>query len=149
MRAFCFHVQLPPGARCQPFMSGCPLSPTLFGLFFDGLREHMHSCAPAAGVQFRSGKWVSFLVYADDVVLLSCSASGLQLLLDSMNHFCLGMGLVISPPRLRLLSSMARELQALGGLAPRFFHGLLASQVPWLDISRVWHDVVCTAAAGP
>ena len=36
------------------------------------------------------------LVYADDVVLLSWSASGLQLLLDSMNHFCVGLGLVIS-----------------------------------------------------
>ena len=78
---------------------GCPLSPTLFGLFFDGLHEHMHSCAPAAGVQLRSGKWVSSLVYADDVVLLSWSASGLQLLLDSMNRFCLGMGLIISPTK--------------------------------------------------
>ena len=73
----------------------CPLSPTLFGLFLDGLHEHMHSCAPAAGVQLRSGKWVSSLVYADDVVLLSWSASGLQLLLDSMNPFCLGMAPVI------------------------------------------------------
>ena len=48
------------------------------------------------GIQLRSGKWVSSLVYADDVVLLSWSASGLQLLLDSMNHFCVGLGLVIS-----------------------------------------------------
>ena len=47
----------------------------------------------------RSGKWVSSVVYADDVVLLSWSASGLQLLLDSMNRFCLGMGLIISPTK--------------------------------------------------
>ena len=67
---------------------GCPLSPTLFGLSFDGLHDHLHSCAPASGTQLRSGKWVSSLVYADDVVLLSWSASGLQLLLDSLNHFC-------------------------------------------------------------
>ena len=46
-----------------------------------------------------SGKWVSSLVYTDDVVLLSWSASGLQLLLDSMNHFCLSSGLVISPTK--------------------------------------------------
>ena len=75
---------------------GCPLSPTLFGLFFDGLHDRLHSCASASGIQLRSGKWVSSLVYADDVVLLSWSASGLQLLLDSMNHFCVGLGLVIS-----------------------------------------------------
>ena len=53
---------------------GCPLSPTLFGLFFDGLHDHLHSCASASGIQLRSGKWVSSLVYADDVVLLSRSA---------------------------------------------------------------------------
>ena len=78
---------------------GCSLSPTLFGLFFDDLHEQLHLRAPAAGVQLRSGKWVSSLVYADDVVLLSWSASGLQLLLDSMNRFCLGMSLIISPTK--------------------------------------------------
>ena len=74
---------------------GCPLSPMLFGLLFDGLHDHLHLCAPTSGIQLRSGKWVSSLVYADDVVLLSWSTSGLQLLLDSMNHFCVGLGLVI------------------------------------------------------
>ena len=69
---------------------GCPLSPTLFGLFFDGLHDHLHACAPAAGIRLRSGRWVSSLVYADDVVLLSWSASGLQFLLDGMHDFCLG-----------------------------------------------------------
>ena len=67
------------------------------------------------------------LVYADDVVLLSWSASGLQVLLDSMDHFCVGLAWSSAPPKQRLLFSMARELQALGGLAPRFFHSLLAS----------------------
>ncbi|RYE04502.1 MAG: reverse transcriptase family protein [Rickettsiaceae bacterium] len=78
---------------------GCPLSPTLFGLFFDGLHDRLHACAPTAGVQLRSGRWVSSLVYADDVVLLSWSASGLQLLLDGMHGFCLGIGMVISPSK--------------------------------------------------
>ena len=78
---------------------GCPRSPTLFGLFFDGLHDHLHSSASTAGIQLRCGKWVSSLVYAEDVVLLSWSASGLQLSLDSMNHFCLSLGLVISPTK--------------------------------------------------
>ena len=78
---------------------GCPLSPTLFGLFFDGLHDFLHSSASAAGIQLRSGKCVSSLVYADDVIQLSWSASGLQLLLDSMNRFCLSLDLVISPTK--------------------------------------------------
>ena len=61
--------------------------------------DHLTSCASAAGIQLRSGKWSSSLMYADDVVLLSWSASGLQLLLDSKNHYCSSMGLVISPTK--------------------------------------------------
>ena len=88
-----------PRAQQMGVRQGCPLSPTLFGVFFDGLHDHLQSCAPAAGMQLGSGRWVSSLVYADDVVLLSWSPSGLQLLLDSMNGFCLGLGLVISPTK--------------------------------------------------
>ena len=53
---------------------GWPLRHTLFGLFFDGLHDHLHSCTSVAGIQLRSGKEVASLVYADDVVLLSWSA---------------------------------------------------------------------------
>ena len=60
---------------------GCPLSPTLFGIFFDGLHNHLDSVAPHAGVQLGSGRWVPSLVYADDVVLLSWTSAGLQSLL--------------------------------------------------------------------
>ena len=34
---------------------GCPLSPTLFGIFFDGLHTHLDHTAPHAGVQVGSG----------------------------------------------------------------------------------------------
>ena len=78
---------------------GCPLSPTLFGIFFDGLIGHLDRSLPHAGLQLSSGKWVSALVYADDVVLLSWTAAGLQDLLDSMHAFCLSFGLTISPSK--------------------------------------------------
>ena len=75
---------------------GCPLSPTLFGILFDSRHDHLQSCAPMAGMRLGSSRWLSSLIFADDVILLSWSPSGLQLLLDSMNIFCLGLGLVIS-----------------------------------------------------
>ena len=78
---------------------GCPLSPTLFGSFFDGLHDHLQSRAPMSGMQLGSGRWLSSLVYADDVVLLSWTPAGFQLLLDSMNDFCLGLGMVITPTK--------------------------------------------------
>ena len=78
---------------------GCPLSPTLFGIFFDGLHGHLDCSLPHAGLQWGSGRWVSALVYADDVVLLPWTAAGLQDLLDSMHAFCLSLGLTISPSK--------------------------------------------------
>ena len=78
---------------------GCPLSPTLFGILFDGLHGHLDCSLPHAGLLLGSGRWVSALVYADDVVLLSWTAAGLQDLLDSMYAFCLSLGLTISPSK--------------------------------------------------
>ena len=75
---------------------GCPLSPTLFGIVFDGLHGHLDSLAPHAEVQLGSGRWVSSLVYADVVVLLSWTFAGLQMLLDGMHSFCQALGITIS-----------------------------------------------------
>ena len=63
-------------ASASGVRQGCPLSPTLFGIFFDGLHSHLDSTAPHAGVQLGSGRWVPSLVYADDVVLLSWTSAG-------------------------------------------------------------------------
>ena len=88
-----------PLAQQNRVRQGCPPSPTLFGIFFDGLRAHLDHTAPHAGVQLGSGRWVSSLAYADDVVLMSWSAVGLQQLLDGMHGFCQNLGLTISPTK--------------------------------------------------
>ena len=77
---------------------GCPLSPTLFGLFFDDLHSQLQSDCPLAGIECR-GTRIPSLFYADDVALLSGSAQGLQQLLDSMQSFCAANGLTISVPK--------------------------------------------------
>ena len=77
---------------------GCPLSPTLFGIFFDDLDGQLQTDCPLAGVECR-GIRVPSLFYADDVALLSASAEGLQQLLDSMQGFCMANGLTISVPK--------------------------------------------------
>ncbi len=66
---------------------GCPLSPTLFGIFFDWLSYHLLAWAPSAGVQFGSKQCFSSLVYADDVVLLSWATRRLQHLINGMQQF--------------------------------------------------------------
>ena len=68
---------------------------TLFGLFFNDLYDQLQSQCPSAGNECRSAR-IPGLFYADDVALLSASASGLQQLLDSMQSFCVTNGLTIS-----------------------------------------------------
>ena len=89
---------------------------------YAGMQGALHPCAPVASIQLESGSWVLSLVYADNVVLLSWSASGLQLLLNIMADFCLGLDLVKRPPRTKMLVGMAQSQPAFGGSAVRSFH---------------------------
>ena len=65
---------------------GCPVSPTLFGLYIDQLETHLQYHAQDAPEL--QGKKVSILLYADDIVLMSRSPAGLQHLLHVLQLFC-------------------------------------------------------------
>ena len=66
---------------------GCPLSATLFGLFVDGLQQHLMDTlghnAPSL-----SGVLIQLLLYADDLTTMSASAEGLQRQLTALQRFC-------------------------------------------------------------
>ena len=62
---------------------GCPLSPTLFEIFADGLHRYLKLYCPCEGFALADGTLVPDLGYADDFVLLATSAEGLQRLLDA------------------------------------------------------------------
>ena len=55
---------------------GCPLSPTLFALYVDGLQKHFLGTADI-DVPTLMGVMLPLLLYADDLILMSESASGL------------------------------------------------------------------------
>lgn len=78
---------------------GCPLSPTLFGLFLDGLHRYLVHHCPGAGPLLRDGTHVPDLAYADDVGLLGILAPGLQRLIDAAASFCAQVGMRISPAK--------------------------------------------------
>lgn len=82
---------------------GCPLSPTLFGLFIDGLHRHLQATCPEAGLQLRNGTWVTDIEYADDSVLLSASPAGLQRLIDATAEFCALIAMVISTEKTKVM----------------------------------------------
>ncbi len=66
---------------------GCPLSPTLFGLYVDGLERHLLATADIDAPLLR-GVLVPLLLYADDLISMSESAAGLQKQLDALASFC-------------------------------------------------------------
>ena len=54
---------------------GCPLSPTLFGLYDDGLEKHLLELL----ILMHPHSWeVPLLLYADDLILMSETAAGFQ-----------------------------------------------------------------------
>lgn len=82
---------------------GCPLSPTLFGLFLDGLHQYIALHCPTEGPMLHGGRPVPDLAYADDVTLLAVSPEGLQRLIACASAFCAAVGLAISPGKTNIV----------------------------------------------
>ena len=66
---------------------GCPLSPTLFGLYVDVVEKHLLETADIDAPTLR-GVLVPLLLYADDLILMSTTAAGLQTQLNALASFC-------------------------------------------------------------
>jgi exonuclease III len=81
---------------------GCPLSPTLFGLFTDGLHHYLQQRVPGAGVEVLQ-TITSDMEYADDVILTALSADQLQLLMDAMHSYCDDIGMTISAEKTKVV----------------------------------------------
>jgi hypothetical protein len=90
---------------------GCPLSPTLFGLYIDKIEEWLNS---QGGDGIHLGKFViRLLLYADDLILIAKSTLGLQEHLCSLEHFCrrVGMQVNISKTKVVVFSNKRKHNQ--------------------------------------
>ena len=73
---------------------GCPLSPTLFGIYVDEVSDYIERGGDR-GSQL-AGTWISLLLYADDIVLISDSPEGMQRHLDALHTFASDSGLSVN-----------------------------------------------------
>lgn len=65
---------------------GCPLSPTLFGLYIEKLEAWL---GKADGERVHLASYVAkLLLYADDLILISKTMHGLREHLKALEHFC-------------------------------------------------------------
>jgi hypothetical protein len=67
---------------------GCPLPPTLFGIYIDELEAFLHKHIQNNDRCLLNQVLISILFFVDDVVLLSSSTKGLQRQLDALALFC-------------------------------------------------------------
>ena len=67
---------------------GCMLSPTLFNLYLSDLPEFLNSSSSTDILLDDSEKPINCLLYADDLVIFSRSANGLQTLLNKLESYC-------------------------------------------------------------
>ena len=82
---------------------GCPLSPTLFGLYIDGMHRFLMASGPVDVPVLSLGVQVTDLAYADDVALMAESPQGLQRLNDLVCEFCVFMGMVVGVVKTKVM----------------------------------------------
>ena len=88
---------------------GCPLSPTLFGLYIDNLEAWLDK-TEGEGVHL-AGYMVKLLLYADDLILISKMAYGLRDHLGALEKFCqeVGMQVNITKTKVMIFSLRRKE----------------------------------------
>ena len=95
--------------RChQGVQQGSPLSPALFGIFVDAL-ERLMQRHTGCHVPELGGHPVPLLLYADDLVLISRSAGGLQDLLHTLHQFATYRRLQVSIKKTEVLVFQQRK----------------------------------------
>jgi hypothetical protein len=67
---------------------GCPLSPTLFGIYIDELEAFLHKHIHDNNECLFHQVLISILLFVYDMVLLASSTEGLQRQLDALALFC-------------------------------------------------------------
>ena len=87
---------------------GCPLSPTLFGLYVDGLEKHLLQTAGIDAPELL-GTLIPLLLYADDLILTSTTAAGLQKQLDALATFCKDRQLTVNLSKTKVVIFEARR----------------------------------------
>ena len=102
----CGRVRCPGGTTETLFSTigvkqGCPLSPTLFGLYIDEIVDFIQHRG-GDGVEM-GGTTVHILLYADDIVLISESAEGLHQHLLGLDDFCTQRGLSVNLGKTKVL----------------------------------------------
>jgi len=82
---------------------GCPLSPTLFGIYIDDFQAELETAGGDLDLPTLCGVQAPALFYADDLDLVSTSVRGLQAQLELLESFCTRWRLTVNVKKTKLL----------------------------------------------
>lgn len=99
---------------------GCPLSPTLFGMYIDEVSDYIDREGDR-GAQL-AGTWIPLLLYADDIVLIAESPEGMQKQLDAVHKFAEDSGLSVNLGKTKVMVFNTTP-QWVRRSAPKFAYG--------------------------
>jgi hypothetical protein len=81
---------------------GCPLSPTLFGIYIDELEPFLHEHIQDSDGCLLHKVLISIMLFVDDVVLPTSSPKGLQRQLDALALLCNLQQLTVNPSKTKV-----------------------------------------------
>ena len=93
-------------------LQGNNLSPTLFSCYIDGLIQELNQCNE--GIMLANGRSVCVLAYADDIVLISKTSTGLQKLLDVTDNWCKSWRVQINSDKTKVLEFRKNKVKSTG-----------------------------------
>ena len=83
---------------------GCMLSPTLFNLYLSDLPEFLNSSSSTDILFDDSERPINCLLYADDLLIFSRSANGLQTLLNKLESYCDKTELTVNLDKIKVMT---------------------------------------------
>jgi hypothetical protein len=102
------------------FKQGCPLSPTLFGIYIDKLEDCLEKVGCVGPTL--TGIVINILLYSNDVVLMERSPHDLENKLRIVKDFFSNMGMTVNTDKTKVMIIKSNNVTSPSGTTPTMYN---------------------------